>query len=414
MLIRSSQAAVGFGVSYWVYTVTGDAQASALALLARIAPSILLSLYSGWISDIRNPLRMYAYALLGQWCCSALLAAYLSGDHNEVWILVIFLGTSSLIDSFIQAGYQRVAMGAIHSSDPKKSLLNGRVALPDSAAPLIGPLFATVVMEVGGLSGLFVSDAAISLLGVALVLAVFAKDQFRSVSQSTSRVSIWTGFREIWHDSQLRGLQLLFSSLNFLNGIGTGLLAAFVLGAGGASKVQYAAVTTAMAVGSLVGSALVSTIRVQDGTRYAVMATALIASAIFGRLLPGVYPMLLGIGFGLAARAATGPVSGAMNQSLWLDSIDRTHQGTIFGTRRLLAQGTYPLGVAAAAAIVPTMELWAGHFLDIFSSPAAGALRMLMLLLGVAELVTIFSFFVFQSKASQSIDFRKVSDNSQC
>ncbi|WP_409970424.1 MFS transporter [Piscinibacter sp.] len=214
LVIKTSQAAVAFAVSYWVYVTTDSASASAMALFARLAPSILLSLYSGWISDSRSPTRLYSSALLGQCGCSAALATYLALSNSEVWVLLVLIAASSVVDSFTHAGYLRLALRAIRSDDPNKSVLNGRVSLPDSSAPLVGPVLAAVGLQFGGLPAVFAADAAICVAAAVFLLSGPARSLPGGTGAVGIAVSPWAGFEAIWRNPRLRSLQLLFSTQN--------------------------------------------------------------------------------------------------------------------------------------------------------------------------------------------------------
>lgn len=392
LIVRTSQAALAFAVSYWVYVTTQSATASALALFARLGPSILTSVFSGWVSDSVSPTRLYAWALTAQCASGGTIGCYLVWTEGAISGLLVLLALASVVDSFTQAGYQRHALNFVDPDHPKKSQLNGRVSIPDSLAPLLGPAAATVGLQLGGLPALFAVDAAICLAAAIFTrLHTHSKENLSTVI-GRPRVSPWAGFQAIARTPALRRLQWLFSVQNLCNGVGTGLTAAFLLGAVGASKEQYAAVSMAMAAGAIAGSMLVSSLRVTDAARYVFMMMALGVAALAGRVIPGLWPVLVAVGAGLALRAAMGPVSGAINQSLWLDSIDRTKQGTIFGTRRLLAQITFPLGVGLAALVSASIGNINQHVSELGASTQVGPLTLIFVALGLLELSALLVF----------------------
>jgi MFS transporter, DHA3 family, macrolide efflux protein len=392
LTVRTSQAALAFAVSYWVYVTTQSAAASASALFARLAPSILVSVLSGWMSDLMSPTRLYLRALATQCAGSVAISCYLAWTNSALGGLLVLIALTSLVDSFVQAGYQRSALSFVSPDDPNKSLLNGRLSIPDYSAPLIGPAAAAVSLQLGGLPALFAVDAALCLMA-ATVVKLNAQGPERELSvRSHPGVSPWAGFAAIFRTPSLRRLQLLFTIQNLCNGIGAGMTAALLLGAVGANKEQYAAVSMAMAASAIVGSILVSSIRIADSSRYSLMFVALGIASLAGRVIPSLFPTLVTVATGLAIRAAMGPVSGAMNQSLWLDSIDRTKQGTIFGTRRLLSQGSFPLGVGIAALIAVLVERFTLHSPHLVHLPKVGALILIFGALGLLEFLTLLVF----------------------
>jgi len=349
LFIRVSQSAIAFALAYWVFTTTQSATLSAVALFARLGPSILLSLYAGWLTDVRSPARLYLAALAAQCAISALLAAVLFLAGARVGPILALIAAASVVDSFLSAAFQRLALSAVASDDPDKTLLTGRISLVDSLPPLIGPSLGVLALASVQLPGLFAIDAAVALS--MLLLAPQVVHPLDREEQRPPPVPLLHGVRAIVADPVLRALQLLFSSQNLLNGAGAGLLAAFVLGTAGAGKAQYATIVTAMAVGAVIGSIVASLVAIPGRWRMAALVGSAVFGAVAGRAIPGLLPTVVAVAAGLTVRALLGPIGNAVNQAMWLDRIDRTRQGVIFGARRLLSQGPYPVGILLAAGV---------------------------------------------------------------
>ena len=90
---------------------------------------------------------------------------------------------------------------------------------------------------------------------------------------------------------------------------------------------------------------------------------------ILSGILGGVSGRLvLGAGVTVASLAVAGFVRGAMgaagntaNQVIWTNATPPEHRGQIFGLRRVLAQGSYPLGILASSLLWSVAPQTTGH-----------------------------------------------------
>ena len=138
--------------------------------------------------------------------------------------------------------------------------------------------------------------------------------------------------------------------MNFLNGLCAGIVPYFLLKMSHGDVVFLAGANSVMAVAAIIGAVVASAVNVK-GFFLLSMALASGGAAVFGRLLVGLGAMGWLIVGGLAARAALIPFGAAMNQTIWLHKTPRQIVAQVFGTRRAVAQGPFPIAVVIGGVI---------------------------------------------------------------
>jgi hypothetical protein len=196
-----------------------------------------------------------------------------------------------------------------------------------------------------------------------------------------AKKSMWAdvqeGARYIWYRRPLLWLLGTFAVVNLLSspvGVFQRLLLKFNLSAdwlarGMSFEAALALMATVGSVGGLTGGVLVSTWGGLKKKRvYGVIVPIMIsASAMLG----------LGLSTGLYMAAVMAFISSAMvpimnshSQTIWQTQTPRELQGRVFAVRRLIAQFTFPLGVALAG--------WVGGQLDAGLVIAASGIVLLV------------------------------------
>ncbi|MGL5810175.1 MAG: hypothetical protein ACRCYQ_09540 [Nocardioides sp.] len=141
-------------------------------------------------------------------------------------------------------------------------------------------------------------------------------------------------------------VQLLFSTFNLFNGLGAAVLIAYVLARSGESPAALAAVNTASVVGTLLGGAAVAAIG-SSISRHRLIGGSLLAAGLVGRSLLGSTDNIALWGAASLVRGMGVQGSNAPLLAIWQEHVPRERQGRVFGARRLLGQGPYPIAVAA-------------------------------------------------------------------
>ncbi|MEM7678741.1 MAG: MFS transporter, partial [Myxococcota bacterium] len=157
-------------IGWEVYNRTGDPLALAVVGLAQFLPLVLLSLYAGSFAD-RNDRRLTLAVCRGLYAVGALALALLSSrDGTDVWpIYVVLVGLGATRAFSWSAG-----SSLLPNLVPTHSLSRA-IALSSTAfqvATIGGPALAGLVLSWVGASGAYTLSAALSVVGVVLVLAL--------------------------------------------------------------------------------------------------------------------------------------------------------------------------------------------------------------------------------------------------
>jgi MFS transporter, DHA3 family, macrolide efflux protein len=393
---RTSQMAVSFGLAYFIFEETRSAGHMSAAVFARLLPSIVLSLAAGALSDARAPHRTYILASIAMALGSSLLAVLLqrAGTAAAVHVALALLFLLGIVDSFAASSFQKTSFDVIARCPVDRARLHGMTSFAESAPALIAPAVTALLLGHGAWTLALLDAGLWAASGIAFLMVYRTTDlEHVGAARSIRWKDLALGIERIRSSRQLRSLQSLFSAFNFLSGMASGLLGAFVLMTFNGSKEIYAVSMTVLAIGAVVGSTASSAIRVSDARRVATMVAAMLVAAAFGRLLLGLSDGLLLVAMGLAVRGFATPVANSLNQSLWFDHVASHEQGRVFGARRFLSQGPFPLGVLAGGLAVSALD---AHPQALAWTPAVhrhgSTLAIVFVAIGMAEVLACVVF----------------------
>ena len=381
-----------FALTIWAYELTGSATALALVGFFFVTPMLLISPLAGAIVDRSNrKLMMMISDLASGLATIAILILYTSG-RLEIWHLYI----SGAIQGVFQAFQWPAYSAAITTMLPKEQYgrANGLLSLAESGSNIFSPLLAGALMGLIGLGGILSLDifSFIFAIGALLVVRIpqpRITEEGRKGQGSLLKESAY-GFRYILERPSLMGLQIIFLLGNFFVGIPFAILAAMILASTGNNEISYATVTSAGAIGAVVGGVAMS---VWGGPRRRVHGV--LAGWIFSSLLGLV---LMGLGRSVPVWAAASfmgaffiPVINGSNQAIWQAKVAPDVQGRVFSIRRLIAWFVTPLAMLVAGpladrALEPAMQA-GGAFAASFywlvgTNPGAG-MSLIFILCGL-------------------------------
>lgn len=334
----------GFALSLWVYRETNSAMAMATVQVAYTLPFLLASPIAGAFVDRYDRKLMMAVsdAIAAIGTTGLLIASALGG--LRIWMYLAAAALSGLGNSFQWPAYS----SAISVMVPKEQYgrADGLMSLVETGPGVVAPLLAGALLPFLGLTGILALDLATFLLALAALYAVEVPPPERSAAgraaagQSLLRDSLY-GFRYIFAQPGLLGLQLCFLAVNLFSGISFSLITPGVLARTGQNALTMGGVNSTLALGGLAGALIMSA---WGGFKRRIYGVALGCAAIgaglfafgFGRGL--VFWSIAGI-----AACITGPLANASSQAIWQAKVPTDIQGRVFSARRLISWFTTPI-----------------------------------------------------------------------
>ena len=371
-----------FGLTIWAYELTGSATALAMVGFFFVAPMLVVTPFAGAIVDRSNRKFMMMISDLAAGLATiVLLALYLAGDL-QIWHLYIAGAFEGVFQAFQWPAYS----ATISTMLPKEHYgrANGMMSLAESGSNIFSPLLAGALMGIVGLGGILAIDIITFVFAIGALLVVFIPQPRRTQEGKLAEGSIWKeagyGFRYILARPGLLGLQTVFMLGNFFVTIPFSILAAMILASTNNNELIYATVTSAGAIGAVIGGLVMSAWGGPKRLVHGVLAGWLISSFL-GTVVMGLGRSLPVWVFASFCGAFFIPIINGSNQAIWQKKVAPDLQGRVFSIRRLIAWFVTPLAMAIAGpvadfALEPAMRP-GGSLASVFSdlvgtSPGAG------------------------------------------
>jgi len=386
-----------FGLTLWAFDASGG-QATPLALIGFFftASMLIFTPVVGVMVDRADRKLMMMLSDLAAACVTLfVLLLYLSGAL-QIWHLYVGAFVAGTFQGFQWPAYS----AAISTMLDKKHYTRANAMLetagsasgilaPVLAGALIGPLgivvsntfdpaFVANLDGKPGLLGLLAIDLCSAAFAIGSLLFVHIPKPEHSAAGEQARGKFIHeaafGFKYIFRQPSLLGLQSLFMIGNFFSTLGFAIFAPMILARTGSNELVFGSVQTAAAMGGVVGG---------------------IAIGVWGGFKRRVHGVLIGwavtglgmVGFGvsqalpgwLVAGFCTSlviPLINGSNQAIWQAKVPPDIQGRVFASRRMIAWIINPLGQLIAGpladrALEPAMQ--EGGALAPFFGGLAGA-----------------------------------------
>lgn len=352
-------SSMGVALSLLLYELTG----SALVLSSTVAISLLASIYlSPFVGGLADHIPRRTLILVGNAVLALLaigLAAVMRGPSRDLIVPFTILLVSGAISAIVVVSQQAIMRDIV--KDDQLVQANAIVALIQSAPMVVGPAIGTWLYAVGGFRLAALLNAAGLLFAAVSALALPSVPVGR---RSTSWIRLpfagaGEGMRLLWQSPEMRTSQLCYSVANAGNGLSGGILSAAILAHAIEPRDALGASGSSAALGSLTCALLIALLGLR-GRRWKLVLLALACAALFGRLpfaLPFMLPVVC-VAVVSFLRSVFLEVSNAPLLAIWQSATPREAQGRIFGARRLLAQGPYPLFAWLGGFLSSTLPTW--------------------------------------------------------
>lgn len=288
---------------------------------------------------------------------------------DNAYLMLFFVFFASLVTTAISLSLTSSVSSLFHREDLTR--VNGLVGIIENSPLIAGPAIGAMLYSTRAI------DWAI-YIAVAVTISVgfiFYRQDWSHVPRKNYKFfggDLLSGFNFIKTRKDLLFLQLLFSSYNFFSGISASVVIIYIIDFpsiwGG--EWNLATNNTLSGIGIILGGVLVA-LWAGKVRRKTLVVGSMFASSIVSRILipfiPNIYTLLTVF----LLRSVLVQFSNVPLTTIWQERVPAKKQGSVFGARRFLGQGPYPLAV-----------LLGGSLATIFGSEA---IVYILLISGILE-----------------------------
>jgi DHA3 family macrolide efflux protein-like MFS transporter len=394
----------GFALTIWAWQATGEATALALVGLFTFAPTIIMSPIAGSLVDRWNRKLVMMLSDVASGFSTVIVLILMASGRLEVWHLYVTGAFSGVFQAFQFPAFSAAITMMLDKEQYARA--NGMMSLANSASNIIAPVTAGILLNVVGTTGIMAFDVATFLVAIGALILIHIPQPMGL--EQEAKPSLWKdsfyGFRYIYERPSLLGLQLVFFSINLILGLSFPLLPPMILSRTGDNTLVLGGVQSAFGVGGVVGGALMSA---WGGPRKKIhgVLIGMTLSSLLGTLTMGVGQGPLVWTFAAFTNMCLLPFINGSNQAIWQAKVPPEVQGRVFATRRLIAQITYPVGLAIAGPLADSMlgpaMMPGGTLAPVFgwlvgTGPGAG-ISLIFVITGLAGAVVGLSGYIFSS-----------------
>ena len=356
LILWSSQAIsslgssmTGFALIIWVYEQQGTATSVALLSLFTYLPAILFCFIAGTLADRWDKKKvMLVCDLIAALGTVTVFTLYMTG-RLQIWHLYLVNFLISFMNAF-QAPASYVATSLLV---PKEHYVRagGLQAFSGSVVSIMTPALATAVLAFAGLRAVFIIDL-ITFGAAFTTLLFFIKLPPVPAASEEAKPGFWQsctgGLRFLRDHKILLKIILFFAFINLLAYLtGFGIMPAMILARTGNDRTILGMVSTALGLGTLTGSLLVTLMKPPKSRTRTVFLACAVSFAICN---PG-WAIGRTVWVWTAAAFAGNlplPFLNANLTTIMRTKVPIEMQGRVFAARDTVQYSTVPLGLFLA------------------------------------------------------------------
>jgi len=338
-------AMTGFALTIWAWEITGEATALALVGFFTFAPTLLTAPFAGALVDRWSRKFVMMLSDLAAVSSTVVVLLLYSTGNLQIWHLYITGAFAGAFGAFQFPAYSAAVTTMV--SKRQYGRTSGMLSAAQFASNIFGPALAVIFLSIIGIAGILTIDIITFLVAIGALLFVHVPQPVITAEGQKSRGSLWKesayGFPYIFKRRGLLGLLLVFFGINLVATFAFTLLAPMILARTGNDETALGIVQSAIGVGGVVGSIVLS---IWGGPK----------RRIHG-VLSGLVLVMLGvlfIGFGrnpfvwvLAAFFTMFfiPIVQGSSNAIWQAKVAPDVQGRVFATRGIIATISRPVAL---------------------------------------------------------------------
>ena len=385
LLLWSSQTVSGLGTAMtnyaliiWIYGQKGTASSITFLTICSFLPTILFRFIAGTLADRWNKKHIMLFADLAAACGTVSVLVLYSFSALRIWHLYLI----NVLLSFMNAFQSPASFVATSMLVPKKHYIrvSGLQGFSSSAVSILAPALGSCLLAFGGMNVVLIGDLA-SFSIAFFVLLFFIKipeiEHTEKKNKEPFLKSCLGGIHYLRNHAALLHITLFVAIINFLAKLGNdGMISPFVLGRTGNNQQVLGMVQSAVALGLLAGSLIVTLMKPTRNKAKVVFVTT--AITFMGNIVQSL--TILPLSWCIAAFASymTAAVMNANLTAIMREHVPLEMQGRVFSAKDTLQNCTIPLGLFLAGVL-------ADHVFEPFMAVYSPVQRILSHLFGTGN-----------------------------
>lgn len=368
-------AMTAFALTLWAWLITGEATALALVGFFSFVPTLLVSPFAGALIDRWNRKFVMMLSDLGAVLSTIVVLLLFSTGNLQIWHLYVTGAFAGAFGAFQFPAYSAAVTTMV--SKEQYGRASGMLSTAQFASNIFAPVLAAILLGTIGIAGILTIDVFTFSVAIGSLLLVHVPQPVVTEEGRRSRGNLWKesfyGFRYILDRPSLLGLLLIFFGVNLVATFGFTLFSPMVLARTGNDQIALGIVQSAIGVGGVVGSVVLS---IWGGPKRK------IHGVLSGLILAMLGILLIGFGRDLYVWASAAflamffiPIIQGSSQAIWQAKVAPDVQGRVFASRAFIATVSRP---AALLLVGPLAD----HVLEPAMMPGGGLASILDWLVG--------------------------------
>jgi MFS family permease len=340
----------GFALGVWVYQQTGSATKFAVTVLLSMLPNIIVAPLAGALVDRWDRRIVMALSDSAAALATVLLACLLFFGHLQLWHIYVCTVIISLGGVFHSLSYS--AITTILTPKEQLGRANGLIQLSQSAAPILSPLLAGVLVMTIGIQGVLFIDFATFVVAMATLFVVRVPVPGESTEADASKPSFLRQFTYGWIFIKarpgLRWLLTLFAMTNFAMAMVQVLIVPLILSF--SSPGALGTVLSLSGGGLLAGSLIMSVWGGPKRRIRGILSLWIVQGLLL--VLCCLHANLVLIAVMIFGCLLTAPIVQGCSQVIWQRKTPLDIQGRVFAVRKMIAFSCTPIAYLLAGPLV--------------------------------------------------------------
>ncbi len=338
-----------FALLIWTYQQTGQATAVALLGFFSFVPYVLVSPLAGVVVDRYDRRWIMILADLGAGLMTIVMFILYRSDTLQIWHLYAAQGVAGLFEAFQVPAYTAVSTTLV--SKEQYGRINGLRSTASSAADIVAPLSAGLVVTLIGIGGVMLFDISTFLVAMITLFIVRLPRTHKAKSAAESEPfwqEVTAGLRFITARRGLLGLLITWVGINLFAALTYfAILPPMILARSGGSEMALASVQGTLGAAALVGSLVMS---VWGGPRRKIHGALgfTAVSFLFGDFLFAIGRSLPAWLVAAAVSSFFIPLLVGSYRAIWQVKVPLEMQGRVFAVQGALQTASLPVGYLLA------------------------------------------------------------------